>query len=85
MGRGVAELLTEKVIGPLGFEADPYYLTDGYSVAFVLGGLNTTTRDNARFGQMIAQGGIWEGQQIVPSAWIVESTAPSAKTAAAIK
>ena len=79
-GRTIADLLTEKVIGPLGLEADPYYLTDGYGVAFVLGGLNTTTRDNARFGQMIAQDGLWEGQQIVPSIWINDSTRPSAKT-----
>ncbi len=80
-GRNIAELMTEKVIGPLGLEADPSFLTDGYGVEFVLGGLNTTTRDNARFGQMIANGGIWEGQQIVPEAWITESTRPSAKTA----
>lgn len=81
-GRSITDLLTEKVIGPLGFEADPYYLTDGYGVEFVLGGLNTTTRDNARFGQMIADGGLWEGQQIVPKAWIAESTRASAKTEA---
>jgi len=79
-GRNIAELLVEKVIGPLGFQADPYVLTDGYGVAFVLGGLNTTTRDNARFGQMFAQNGNWEGQQIVPADWITESTAPSANT-----
>lgn len=81
-GRNIADLLVEKVIGPLGLEADPYYLTDGYGVEFVLGGLNTTTRDNARFGQMVADGGLWEGQRIVPEAWIDESTRPSAKTAA---
>ena len=80
-GRDLAELMTEKVIGPLGFEADPYFLTDSYGVEFVLGGLNTTTRDNARFGQMVADGGMWEGQQIVPEDWITESTRPSAKTA----
>ncbi|WP_458791586.1 serine hydrolase domain-containing protein [Yoonia sp. MH D7] len=81
-GRDIADLMVEKVIGPMGLEADPYYLTDGFGVAFVLGGLNTTTRDNARFGQMVAQGGLWEGQQIVPTAWIDESTAPSANTVA---
>ncbi|MCO4848358.1 MAG: serine hydrolase [Yoonia sp.] len=79
-GRSIVDLLIEKIIGPMGFEADPYFLTDGYGVAFVLGGLNTTTRDNARFGQMFAQDGIWEGQQIVPADWIAESTAPSANT-----
>ncbi len=80
-GRDIPDLLTEKIITPLGLEADPYYLTDGYGVAFVLGGLNTTTRDNARFGQMIANGGRWNGQQIVPSDWIDASTVASAKTA----
>ena len=81
-GRSVAELLSEKVIAPLGLEYDPYYLTDGVGTAFVLGGLNMTTRDYARFGQMIQQGGMWQGRQIVPQAWIKASTTPSAPTAA---
>ncbi|WP_342076393.1 serine hydrolase [Yoonia sp. SS1-5] len=80
-GRPIAELLAEKIIGPLGLEAAPYYLTDGYRVAFVLGGLNTTTRDNARFGQMMANGGMWNRQQIVPANWVDASTQASAKTA----
>ncbi len=80
-GRNVADLMTEKIVAPMGFERDPIYLTDGYGVPFVLGGLNLTTRDYARFGQMLAQGGQWQGQQIVPEAWITESTRPSANTA----
>ncbi len=79
-GRSVAELLSEKIIAPLGQEQSAVYLTDGYEVAFVLGGLNLTTRDYARFGGMIAQGGQWQGQQIVPEAWIIESTRASAPT-----
>jgi CubicO group peptidase (beta-lactamase class C family) len=46
----------------------------------VLGGLNVTTRDYARFGQMILQDGNYNGQQIVPATWVAESTTPSAKT-----
>ena len=79
-GKSIPELLTERIINPLGLEADPYYLTDGNGVAFVLGGLNMRTRDYARFGQMIANGGNWQGQQIVPEAWIEESTVASANT-----
>ena len=79
-GRSVAELLSEKVIAPLGLEYAPYYLTDGVGTAFVLGGLNMTTRDYARFGQMFAQGGAWQGQQIVPADWVAASTVPSAPT-----
>lgn len=80
-GRTIPDLLSEKIIAPLGFEAEPTYLVDGYDVAFVLGGLNITTRDYARFGQMIAQNGQWQGRQIVPADWIAASTVPSANTA----
>ena len=81
-GRSIPDLMTEKLIGPLGLERAPYYLTDGVGVAFVLGGLNLTTRDYARFGQMILQGGAWQGQQIVPADWVAASTAPTAPTKA---
>lgn len=81
-GRDIADLLAEKIIIPLGLEATPYYLTDGEGVAFVLGGLNITTRDYARFGLMIAQNGFYGGKQIVPAEWIKASTTPSAPTAA---
>lgn len=80
-GRDLTELLSEKIAVPMGLEQTPYYLTDGYGVAFALGGLNMRTRDYARFGQMFANGGRWNGQQIVPQGWVVESTAASANTA----
>lgn len=80
-GRDIVSLLSEKIIQPLGYEESPYYITDGQGVAFVLGGLNIRTRDYARFGQMIAQNGMYGGQQIVPAAWIAESTVASANTA----
>ncbi len=79
-GRSVSELLEEKILQPLGLEQDGYYVTDGAGVAFVLGGLNFTTRDFARFGQMIMQNGIYGGTRIVPEAWIAESTQASAPT-----
>jgi CubicO group peptidase (beta-lactamase class C family) len=80
-GRSIADLLSEKVIAPLGLEIAPYYLTDGVGTAFVLGGLNMTARDYARFGQMFAQEGAWNGKQIVPEDWVTASTVPSAPTA----
>ncbi|MEM7438371.1 MAG: serine hydrolase [Pseudomonadota bacterium] len=79
-GKPIADLLSEKIIQPLGFEAEPFYVTDGEAVAFVLGGLNMTTRDYARFGQMILQNGKYGDKQVVPADWIAESTVPSAKT-----
>lgn len=79
-GKSIIELMGEEIIGPLGVERTPYYLTDGTDVAFVLGGLNSTTRDYARFGQMFLQHGYWNGQQIVPRDWAIASTTPSAPT-----
>lgn len=81
-GRSIADLLSEKVVAPLGLEQAPYYLTDGVGTAFVLGGLNITTRDYARFGQMYLQAGMWQGKQIVPADWVRASTTPSAPTEA---
>ena len=79
--RSIADLMSEKILVPLGLERDGYYVTDGAGAAFVLGGLNFTTRDYARFGQMILQDGMYGGHQIVPADWIAASTAPSAPTA----
>jgi CubicO group peptidase (beta-lactamase class C family) len=80
-GRDIPSLLSERIIAPLGLEAEPYYLTDGEGVAFVLGGLNLITRDYARFAQMIAQDGVWQGRRILPEGWVADSTTPSAPTA----
>ncbi|MEZ5913430.1 MAG: serine hydrolase [Paracoccaceae bacterium] len=80
-GQDIATLLSEKLFAPMGLEAEPYYLTDGSGVAFVLGGLNMTTRDYARLGQLALQDGLWNGAQIVPAAWMREATRASAPTA----
>ncbi len=82
-GKSIPELMETKLIGPMGFEAAPYYITDGLGVAFVLGGLNLTTRDYARFGQMVLQKGEWQGKQVVPADWIAASTSPQAKDGSA--
>jgi len=79
-GRDIPDLMSEKVITPLGLEADPYYLSDGNGVAFVLGGLNMRTRDYARFGLMVEQMGAYQGRQVVPAGWIAASTRASAPT-----
>lgn len=80
-GRSIPDLMTEKLIRPLGLEQSPLLITDGYGTGFVLGGLNLRTRDFARFGQMVAQGGEWQGQQILPKGWVERSTAFTAPTA----
>lgn len=77
-GRSIPALMEERLLRPVGLDPEPFYLTDSPGVAFVLGGLNMTTRDYARLGWLVAQGGRWEGRQIVPEDWIARATAPQA-------
>lgn len=73
-GEKLANYLADKVITPIGFMRQPFYLTDSEGNAFALGGLNITTRDYARFGQMFLNGGKWNGEQVIPQSWVQMST-----------
>ena len=81
-GKDLPALMEETLWSKLGAEDDAIYLTDGYGVAFALGGLNMRSRDYARFGQMMLDGGRSDGRQIIPADWVNESTAASAPPAA---
>jgi CubicO group peptidase (beta-lactamase class C family) len=81
-GKDLPALMEETLWSKLGVEDDATYLTDGYGVAFALGGLNMRSRDYARFGQMMLDGGRANGQQIIPAEWVAQSTTASAPPAA---
>ncbi|MBY6162825.1 beta-lactamase family protein [Mameliella alba] len=80
-GKRLPDLLAEDLLMPMGVYGKPYYLTDGYGIAFALGGLNLMLRDYARLGDMFRDYGRLQGKQIVPEDWVIESTTPSARTA----
>lgn len=80
-GKRLIQYVGEKIVAPIGFERAPYYSTDSEGNAFALGGLNITTRDYARFAQMILDKGMWQGKQVIPSAWVDQSTVASAQKA----
>jgi CubicO group peptidase (beta-lactamase class C family) len=79
-GRSIPDLMAEKLLNPLGLQKTPYYLTDGEGVAFALAGLNLTTRDYARLGQLFLTDGALDGKQIIPRDWVTASTTASANT-----
>jgi len=79
-GRSLPDLMSEYILHPLGVGPGAYYVADGLDVAFALGGLNLTTRDYARFGELMRLNGVFQGARIVPADWVAESTSPSANT-----
>lgn len=81
-GKSLMDYLNEKIWSKVGSGNELYYLTDGFGVGFALGGLNMSTRDYARFGQLFLNGGKWNGEQIVPADWVIKSTMISAPPAA---
>jgi CubicO group peptidase (beta-lactamase class C family) len=69
-GEDLAQLLSDDLWRRLGAEQDAYMLLDHHQQAYSSAGFNATLRDLGRFGQMMAQDGRYNGQQIVPKAWV---------------
>jgi len=69
-GKSLAELTSEKIWAKLGAEQDAYYSVDSIGTESGGGGLNTSLRDLARFGEMLRLGGLYNGRQVIPSAAI---------------
>jgi hypothetical protein len=67
-GRSLAQLLAERVWGPLGCEQDGYITVDPAGVPMGGAGLCASLRDLARFGETMRCEGAWGGRQVVPAA-----------------
>lgn len=67
--RSLADLLSEKIWRRIGAEQDAYFMVDRIGTESGGGGLNTTLRDLARFGEALRNGGRTpDGQQAIPKA-----------------
>jgi CubicO group peptidase (beta-lactamase class C family) len=75
-GRPVAEYLEEKIWKPLGMEAPASWSLDSERHGFekMESGLNALAIDFAKFGRLYLNRGNWNGVQIIPEAWVDEST-----------
>lgn len=67
-----------RLFTPLGFE-DITWPRTGAGDVMAAGGLELTTTMLARLGQLFLNEGVWNGEQILPAAWIKESLQPRAK------
>ena len=65
-GRSLSDLLSERIWQPMGAEEDAYYHVDRLGIESGGGGLSTTTRDLARFGELMRNRGTVNGRRIFP-------------------
>jgi CubicO group peptidase (beta-lactamase class C family) len=77
-GKPVAEYLQERIWKPMGADFPASWSLDSEESGFekMESGINARAVDYARLGLLYLHQGIWNGHQILPSAWIAESTQP---------
>ncbi len=73
-GQTVLEYLQPRLFEPLGIAA-PRWDSSPEGVSLGGYGLYLCTEDIAKFGQLLLQKGLWQGQQLVPADWIAQATA----------
>ncbi|MDQ0142285.1 serine hydrolase domain-containing protein [Cupriavidus necator] len=71
-GQSLARLLSERIWQPMGAEQDAYFTVDSIGTESGGGGLNTTLRDLARFGETIRGNGRFNGRQIIPASVVAD-------------
>ena len=89
-GRALPEVFAARVMQPLG--ASPEWCWTGYANSFVVadgrnvrsvsggghwgGGVFIHAEDQARIGLLMARGGAWGGERVLPTSWVAESVVP---------
>ncbi len=69
-GQPFQDFIQQHIWAKLGVEHDGFIAVDRAYMPAVTGGMNSTTRDAARFGMMIRDRGSFNGQQVVPASWV---------------
>ncbi len=78
-GMSAGEYAKARLFDKLDIDADWWRAKTGETLTYCC--LDMTSRDFARFGLLYLQRGVWEGEQIVPEAWVDASVAPSPRYA----
>ncbi|MDR2514647.1 MAG: serine hydrolase [Christensenellaceae bacterium] len=79
-GQTLLDYLKPRLLGPLGYK-NPQWFTCPRGVTLGGGGLHLSLEEIARFGQLLLDGGAYEGRQLVPRAYLELATAKQIETA----
>jgi len=73
-GRRIADLLRERLLGPVGGTGRCTITVDSQGTARTAGGMSMTARDLARIGEMMRNGGTANGKTVVSRSWVTDAT-----------
>jgi CubicO group peptidase (beta-lactamase class C family) len=74
VNKTASDYLQEKIWQPIGTEADATWVIDKEGFEVGHGFFNAVLRDYARLGRLLAHDGAWDGRQIIPVQWMIDST-----------
>lgn len=72
-GQKIVDYLRPRLFEPLGI-APPVWEECPRGINTGGWGLNVTTEDIARFGQLYLSDGLWQGRRVLPAGWVAEAT-----------
>jgi len=72
-GQTLLEYLTPRLFEPLGI-INPTWESDPRGINVGGWGMSVTTEDISKLGQLYLQKGMWEGKQLLSTAWVEEAT-----------
>lgn len=77
--QSITRYTSERLWKPAGMEASAFWMLDGrpgIGREFTPGGFNAVLRDYGRLGQMMLDGGVANGQRILPADYVRQSVTP---------
>lgn len=72
---GLYQFAQNELFNPLGIQK-PYWERDPQGIPFGGANLFLTIQEMTKIGYLILQQGFWEGKQVIPRQWVIESTTP---------
>jgi CubicO group peptidase (beta-lactamase class C family) len=69
----MADLVSTLLWQPMGAELDAEITCDSVGSGIHDGGISAVPRDLARFGQLLLDGGVTDGREVVPASWLADA------------